>query len=75
MGDLDGIDAGGVQRGHDPPDVLGRDPVPDRVHAVTQRDVLNEQCGHRAFSCFWAFWAIRSPTCSAAEVMMSRFPA
>ena len=60
-------------------DVLGADAVADGVHAVAQGDVLDEDGGAHA----WASWssadasraAMRSATCSAAEVMMSRLPA
>ena len=43
MGDLDGVDAGGVEGGDDPADVVGVDAVADGVHAVAQGDVLDEE--------------------------------
>ncbi len=74
MRDLDGVDAGVVERGDDPGDVLRGDPVAYGVHAVAQRDVLDEdRSAHGQFPAFEA--AIRSAICSAAEVMMSRLPA
>jgi len=76
MGDLDGIDAGIVERGDDPLHVLRVDPVADGVHPVTQRDVLDVEVGHATApavrsSCS----AIRSAVRMAADVMMSRLPA
>ena len=41
VGDLDGVDAGGVERGGDPATSAGRDAVADGVHAVAQGDVLD----------------------------------
>ena len=46
VGDLDGVDTGAVQSAHDAGDALEGDPVPQRVHAVTQRHVLEEDPGH-----------------------------
>ena len=45
VGHLDGIDAGGIEGGHDLPHVLGRDAVPDGMHAVAQGHVLDEELG------------------------------
>ncbi len=45
VGHLDGIDAGRIEGSDDPPHVLGRDAVPDRMHAVAQGDVLDEEPG------------------------------
>ena len=46
VGDLDGVDPGVVECAHDAGDALEGHPVPQRVHAVTQRHVLEEDPGH-----------------------------
>ena len=58
----------------DPSDVLGGDAVPDGVHAVAERDVLDEELGHADTSEVGRM-AMRSAARNAAEVMMSRLPA
>ena len=74
VGDLDRVHAGRVEGGGDPRGLLRRDPVAGGVHAVPQRDVLNEESpAHAVVSRVRA--AIRSPTRRAADVMMSRLPA
>ena len=77
VGYFDGVDAGGVQCSGDSADVLGAEAVADGVHAVAQGDVLDEDAGrclaHDATSSLVV--TSRSATRSAAEVMMSRFPA
>ncbi len=40
MGDLDRVDAGGVEREADSGEIVDGVLVPDRVHAVSQRHVL-----------------------------------
>ncbi len=67
VGDLDGVDPGRVERGGDPGDLAGGVAVGDGVHAVAQGHVLDVEAVHRV--------TIRSAVRSAAEVMMSRFPA
>lgn len=74
MADLDGRDPGGVEGGDDPADLLGGDPMPDGVHPVPERDVLDIELRGHAITGFDRS-AIRSATRIAAEVMMSRFPA
>lgn len=77
VGDLDRVDPGGVERRDDPPHVGGVDAVPDGVHAVPQGDVLDVQLARhgRASAGTASRRAIDSATRSAADVMMSRFPA
>jgi hypothetical protein len=41
MRDLDRVDPGVVEGGHDAAQVIRGDPVPDRVHPVAQGHVLN----------------------------------
>lgn len=66
VGDLDAVDTGGVERGHDLADVVGGDAVADGVHAVAEGDVLDEQlCGHRVAPCAAVGAAIVSATDSA----------
>ena len=51
VGDLDRVDAGGVEGGDDALDVVWGDAVADGVHAVAQGDVLDEDRGaHRLAS-------------------------
>ncbi|MGX1272867.1 hypothetical protein RKD18_006061 [Streptomyces phaeoluteigriseus] len=77
MRDLDGRYPGGVQGGGDGARLLGGVAVADGVHAVPEGHVLDVQAGHLAASfeavARWA--AMRSAVRSAADVMMSRFPA
>jgi hypothetical protein len=88
VGDLDSVDARGVQGSGDGRDLVQGEPVADGVHAVPQGHVLDvdlrsgdvRDAGHRLASAGWApgRWARaarRSPARSAADVMMSRFPA
>jgi hypothetical protein len=63
---LDSVDSGRVERGGDRRASLGGELVASSVHAITQRDIMDVE-PHCA--------AIRSPTRTAAEVMMSRLPA
>jgi hypothetical protein len=73
---LDGVDTGRVERRHDLADTARRDAVPDGVHAVPEGDVLQEDPrAHRTTSSRRERSAILSATRSAADVMMSRFPA
>jgi hypothetical protein len=69
VGDLDGVHAGRVEGGGDPRDVGRGDAVPDGVHAVAQGHVLDEDPHAGILS------ASRDATRTAADVMMSRFPA
>lgn len=91
VGDLDGGDPGGVQGGGDGTGLLDGVAVPHGVHAVAQGDVLDVQRGrggflarpggggvvgaHRVAPSVERCAAMRSAVRSAAEVMMSRFPA
>ncbi|MEY9995496.1 hypothetical protein ABIE67_007528 [Streptomyces sp. V4I8] len=77
MRDLDRVDTRRVQGGCDAAHVDRVDAVPDGVHAVAQGDVLDVQAAaHRWASTGTALRrAIDSATRSAADVMMSRFPA
>ena len=71
MGDLDCVDAGGIEGPTDLAYVLDAVAMPDGVHAVAERDVLDvELGGHTAI-----LEAICSAVLSAALVMMSRLPA
>ena len=88
MADLDGVDAGAIERRGDAPDVADGILVADGVHAVAERDVLDVQtaacpaeavrlqaigsCHHLAAR---GARPSRSPVRSAADVMMSRLPA
>jgi len=73
---LDRVHAGGVERPGDISRPLGPDPMPDGMHAVSQRDVLDIDSGlaHGRPVCRPTV-ASRSAVRSAAEVMMSRLPA
>ena len=84
MRHLDRIDLGAVERAGDGTDVVEAVLVPDRVHAVAQRHVLDvELLRHRieahgptlSANIGAARAAIRSAVRSAALVMMSRLPA
>ena len=77
VADLDGIDAGPIERGRDALDVCDGIPVPDGMHTVAQRDVLDVKAGriHAITGRRARAAARRSPVRSAADVMMSRLPA
>lgn len=78
--DLDRVDSGGIERCGDVADLVGPQLVPDGVHAVAQGDVLDVEHG-RVHPVTPAGVAVgdaatsSSPARSAAEVMISRFPA
>jgi hypothetical protein len=63
----------GVEGGGYPAQLVDGQPVADGVHAIAKGDVLDVQLCHGTGSSVRA--ARLSPTRSAAEVMMSRFPA
>ena len=75
MGDLDGIHAGVVECLDDAAQGAGLHSVAEGMHPVAQRDVLQVDLrGHASTSVLVrsaSFSAVRS----AAEVMMSKFPA
>ena len=75
--DLDRVHPGGVQRGGDFGGLRQAVLMPYRVHPVTQRDVTEvKRLGHLGTPTVRVEWAaMRSAVASAAEVMMSRFPA
>ena len=71
MRDLDCIDLRRVERAGDRANVAETVLMTDRVHAVTQRDILDVKLAHASAIRAATFSAVRS----AAEVMMSRLPA
>ena len=73
--DLDRIDPGLVEGAHDLLDVCRVDAMPDRVHAVAQRDVLDVELGAHAGTPSVSRTASASAVRIAADVMMSRLPA
>ena len=80
MADFDGVHPGGVECAGDCTHLVQRIAVAQRVHAVAQRYVLDEElirigAGHYAASFASALPAQRSAVVSAADVMMSRLPA
>ena len=79
VADFDGVDAGLVERAGDALDLRHGVLVPDRVHPVAQRHVLNVQrlAAHAPTPGAEAIIASarRSPVRRAADVMMSRLPA
>ena len=77
VGDLDRVHPCRVQRGGDFGGLRQAVLVAYRVHPVTQRDVADvERLGHCGAPTLLIEWAaMRSAVASAAEVMMSRFPA
>ena len=78
VADLDGIDAGAIERRGDAPHVGDGILVADGVHAVAQRDVLDVEARAALMPSPAAppsDAASRSPVRSAADVMMSRLPA
>ena len=78
VGDLDRVDAGGVERGDDPADVVGRRCgagsacMPSRSVTSWMKSCVGS-CGHLRAAC--AVGDRARPMRSAAEVMMSRLPA
>ena len=76
VSDLDRIDLGAIQCSGDRLNMIEAILVADRVHAVTQGDVLNIELGGLGIEGHAAILAaIFSAVLSAAEVMMSRLPA
>ena len=74
VGDLDRVDTGSVKCLDDAPDIVAFDAMAQCVHAVTERDVLDEQLGHSVTPRFVRVTS-DSATLRAADVMMSRLPA
>ncbi len=76
---LDRIDAGVIERLRDHPDAVGPVHMQDRMHSVSERDILYvERLGNGIESHAAALPAcctITSAAAFAAEVMMSRLPA
>ena len=81
MGDFDGVHTGRIQRRGDRGHLLQAVLVPYRVHPVTEGDVADVErsaggVGHSGAPTVLIEWAaICSAVASAADVMMSRFPA
>ncbi len=79
VGDFDRIHAGTIEGGRDPRDIAEGILMPDGVHAIAKRDVLDVKfaVSHAIAPPVTADPAVarRSPVRSAAEVMMSRLPA
>src|SRR5262245_3629949 len=72
VSDLEGVDTGIVERLGYPRHLLERITMPDGVHSIAQRNVLDVEFRHdQLLFCS----ARRSPVLSAADVMISRLPA
>jgi hypothetical protein len=75
MRNLDGVHPCIVQRAGNGAHMVERISMADRMHAVAQRHVLNVELAGRLHAATCHFSAIASAVRSAADVMMSRFPA